>query len=492
MLGHSRSKLAGLYQTAREFLEAHEKCGDCVTKFSLLLLAMTAARNAATVVALLCNQHERKEIERNDDWIELSQKKTASSLLTTKEGKKFISWNSGERRVEFRREYSRIGRDFSEPRVPFLASRTASSPVMEDILLLEKEFQDICVTECFGPSLYIDESYDKRLQVYQKLRSINSEFGSSGRSFYISTNGLDLIFVVPSSLCEYSSNARNISHAKVILNESGLVVLNPTAGHQYGGKYETIPLTQVLQTTNFDQDLSQLVCDSLTRFLSQHPMKYPDFPRDRLENVLQLLRIVKRMCEGNEDLMKRNKTLEAFEVIKYKIIDKLEILKREHCEINNRLKAAILDSAQKYTHSSNPLIPGKFDDEDRCISCSNKTMSNSDRIIQLEKMVSGLLVRIEKEKISLNQKNKKIEVYEAYLTKMKNSLNNKSTIVVSSNSSSVETDSPKNIVLSHEMNRTITKYSLNSIISSRSRARSSATLTMESALNHVSNVTYDI
>lgn len=198
------------------------------------------------------------------------------------------------------------------------------------------------------------------------------------------------------------------------------------------------------------------------------------------------------MCEGNEDLMKRNKTLEAFEVIKYKIIDKLEILKREHCEINNRLKAAILDSAQKYTHSSNPLIPGKFDDEDRCISCSNKTMSNSDRIIQLEKMVSGLLVRIEKEKISLNQKNKKIEVYEAYLTKMKNSLNNKSTIVVSSNSSSVETGSPKNIVLSHEMNRTITKYSLNSIISSRSRARSSATLTMESALNHVSNVTYDI
>ena len=114
-------------------------------------------------------------------------------------------------------------------------------------------------------------------------------------------------------------------------------------------------------------------------------------------------------------------------------------------------------------------------------------MSDSRRILQLEKMVSGLLDRIVKSKALINQKNIKIEKYEAYFMKLKASANREHASQLLGPSPCRDYDAG-NMLLSSMIDSTGGFERRNSLVASRLNVKSSATLTMERAWNHGGNV----
>ena len=396
-----------------------------------------------------------------------------------------------QRRLEFGCNLWKKESDISNVRVPSIVPYySPSSSLVKDMLMLEKKLEDIGVIEFFSSSPQTNNSHNaESLKMYHKQLSINSALGDS---WYLSTVGPDVVPPATSNPHSHKVNSNSYYPKIPIPISDASIKFQNNLSPILAAKYGIIPHNFPLSRANLDEDLSSLLSGSLVGSMFWSTVQSSETLDDMKEsthipeNVLRLLQIIKGLSEENDSLLRRNERLEALEERRSRVDEELANFKEQYSLMFKKIKAALVEFPENHPYHNNPSNVIKSEHSEKCIQSSHKSMKESTRILQLEKMVSGLLDRVEKGKTDLNHKNLKIKQYEACFMKLRNCSKMKFSSEISSKSS-IEDKSYENVVSSNAIFPNAVREHINSVALTRSRTKSSATLTIERSFNNVCN-----
>ena len=420
-----RKRRTGLHRAAREYLTAYRECSEYTAKFSLLFLAISAVRQAERLPLTSDNLDGQEGMGRNVNDTLISQKRSPRSSLSSGEAVKSSFRSLSQGRVGVGYEILLDVKDFPTLIVPAATtSGNLSFSILNDMLLLEKKLENICNMEYFSHNLCYDD-HEKSLRGFRGMRSINSTPVGSWYLFSVSSARHNAITYVASPSCLQHSFDSNygLYIQQTLQEDEKMIAIKPAVHHQSVAKCEIIPQEISPLSINLKEDLSQFLSDSLTgitlysKYTSETELKDPCFwPK----NILRLLQIIKGLCEEKENLLIKNEVLKTVEERSFQVSRELMNFKEHYFTMFERLKVAFEELTGKY--SNNPSTTSMSSEgKERYVVNTGIFMSESKRILQLEKMVSGLLDRIERGKVVVKQKKTEIEKYEAYFTKLKTS-----------------------------------------------------------------------
>ena len=250
--------------------------------------------------------------------------------------------------------------------------------------------------------------------ITEKKSYLSSTLGES--FLYMSTWGDSIASFAPSSssasrpLGAYPSKAKNTT------------VTSNDRTHQSSGIQQSSPLKKVTPKIlvpekvisptagggrcNQDTDLQSLLADSVYgSFLEPYRKTSYSSPRRDVgeamcvderaipDNILKLLQTIRRLGEENAALLLRVERLKTFEEGQKQLLKDVATFKKTYEDKFKRVRDELKDFSVKHPHLENPAniaSPEKISKQ-----LSRDKADEAKRIAQLEKMVQGLLDRIE-------------------------------------------------------------------------------------------------
>lgn len=235
-------------------------------------------------------------------------------------------------------------------------------------------------------------------QMADNTSSPSSSFSSKPFGAYPSKNATK---ATKDSSPIFSKMSQNVDRSPLVLQAAKTAQGSPNPDLQ-----TTISPTTRDFCSQDNAELQSLLTDSVYgSFLEPYRKSTSSSPRPVLgeelafdgrsipENILKLLQTIKRLGEENANLLQRIERFKKYENDQKQLITDVAAFKKQYEEKFKRLRELLKEFSETHPHSQNPanlVLP-----ESSVKIPSRDKANEAKRVTQLEKMVQGLLDRIE-------------------------------------------------------------------------------------------------